>query len=111
MKYVWTATTAFNHSNSYIEGDVDSNVPSYRHDSYISIIVFDNHKTEHPFGDLLRGDWQSLRQRCAQKEKNKTKKIKQKQKAEHKTKITSVYRATDRVWFSFYQERLCDLQC
>ena len=33
MKYVWVATTVSNHSNSYIEGDEDSNVPYYRHDS------------------------------------------------------------------------------
>ena len=50
---------------------------------------------QHPFADLLRSVWQSLRRRCAQKEKKQTK------KAEHKIKITSVYRATDGVCFFF----------
>ena len=33
IKNVCTATTVSNHRNSYIEGDEDSNVSSYRHDS------------------------------------------------------------------------------
>ena len=41
--------------------------PMFQITDMISILIFDNHKTEHPFADLLRGDWQSLRQRCAHK--------------------------------------------
>ena len=57
--------------------------PMFQITDMISILIFDNHKTEHPFAGLLRGDWQSLRQ------KNKLR----------QNKNYSCFRAMDRMRF------------
>ena len=75
--------------------------PMFQVTDMITILIFNNHKTEHPFADLLRGDWQSLRQRCAHK------KI-----SSGQNKNYFCFRAMDRMrFFSDQVAGLCDLQC